>query len=191
MSKKFKFIFLLIFINISSIHSDEYLEKWFSSMSGQFIGIIESENNEQLFEDLRLLINKNFAINSISLSLIGRLVNKNSVNDLDRYKKAFLDHLTRNLYELVENYDGQTIELEKIEEDTNGYLIYSILKYKEKSYSIVWRVGMIENIPYVLDIIIENSSYYVTKKSEFSNLLRQSKGSLIELTNKLEEGNNR
>ena len=102
-------------------------------MSGQFIGIIESENNEQLFEDLRLLINKNFAINSISLSLIGRLVNKNSVNDLDRYKKAFLDHLTRNLYELVENYDGQTIELEKIEEDTNGYLIYSILKYKEKS----------------------------------------------------------
>ena len=160
-------------------------------MSGQFIGIIESENNEQLFEDLRLLINKNFAINSISLSLIGRLVNKNSVNDLDRYKKAFLDHLTRNLYELVENYDGQTIELEKIEEDTNGYLIYSILKYKEKSYSIVWRVGMIENIPYVLDIIIENSSYYVTKKSEFSNLLRQSKGSLIELTNKLEEGNNR
>ncbi len=191
MSKKFKFIFLLIFINISSIHSDEYLEKWFSSMSGQFIGIIESENNEQLFEDLRLLINKNFAINSISLSLIGRLVNKNSVNDLDRYKKAFLDHLTRNLYELVENYDGQTIELEKIEEDTNGYLIYSILKYKEKSYSIVWRVGMIENIPYVLDIIIENSSYYVTKKSEFSDLLRQSKGSLIELTNKLEEGNNR
>ena len=52
-----------------------------------FIGIVESENNLQ--KDLSFLIDKKFAVNSISLSLIGRFFNKNSVDDLDRYKKAF------------------------------------------------------------------------------------------------------
>ena len=189
MIKKFRLIIIVFFINIPLAQSDEYLEKWFGDMSFQFIKIIGNDNSEQLFRDLKQLISNNFAINSISLSLIGKLGNKNNDTDLNRYKKAFLNHLTKTLYELVKNYDGQIIELLEIEKDNNGYLIYSLLKYNEKSYSIVWRVDIINNKPYVLDIIIENSSYYVTKKSEFSNLLRQNKGSLLKLTKKLEEGN--
>ena len=189
MIKKFRLLVLVFFINMPLAQSDEYLEKWFGDMSFQFIGIIKNNNSERIFQDLKQLISNNFAINSISLSLIGKLGNKNNETDLNRYKIAFLNHLTKTLYELVKNYDGQTIELLEIEKDNNGYLIYSLLKYNEKSYSIVWRVDIINNKAYVLDIIIENSSYYVTKKSEFSNLLRQNKGSLFELTKKLEEGN--
>ena len=189
MIKKFNFIIFLLFLNVNCLYSNNYIEKWFLDMSTEFIDITKNKDSENFFKNLKLLINDNFAINSISLSLIGNLQKKNNDEVLKRYKDAFLNHLTKTLYELVQNYDGQTIELIKIEEDDNGYLVHSNLKYNEKIYSIVWRVVEIKEKFYVLDIIIENSSYYVTKKSEFSNLLRQNKGNLSKLIKKIENGN--
>ena len=140
-----------------------------------------------LQKELSFLIEEKFAVNSISMSLIGKIAKKNNQENLDRYKKAFLSHLTKTLYNLVERYDGQIIKLEKIEKDVNGFLIYSKLEYQNKSYSIVWRVDHINNEPKVLDVIIENSSYYVSKKSEFSKILRDNKGNLSQLIKFIEE----
>ena len=79
------------------------------------------------------------------------------------------------------------IQLEKIKKDENGYLIYSSIEDENKSYSVVWRIAYVSGKPKVLDVIIENSSYYVTKKSEFSQILRENKSDLSKLTEILEQ----
>ena len=179
--------YLILLIIPLNLNSEGNLEKWFFVMTDDFFEIMENNNKEQLENKLTLFIDDKFAINSISLSLIGRLAKKNSKEDLEKYQKAFLTHLTKNIYNLVDRYDGQLIQLEKIEKDENGYLIYSSIEDENKSYSVVWRIAYVSGKPKVLDVIIENSSYYVTKKSEFSQILRENKGDLSKLTKILEQ----
>ncbi|MDG2007126.1 MAG: ABC transporter substrate-binding protein [Alphaproteobacteria bacterium] len=178
--------YLILLIVPLNLYSEENLEQWFSKMTGDFFEIIQNDNKMQLENKLILFIDDKFAIKSISLSLIGRLAKKNSKEELEKYQKAFLTHLTKTIYNLVERYEGQLIQLEKIKKDENGYLIYSTIEDENKSYSIVWRIAYILNEPKVLDVIIENSSYYVSKKSEFSQILRENKGDLSKLTKTLE-----
>ena len=181
MLKTIKYFLIILFISLH-INANEKLEIWFTDMSNDFIKIVERTDKSNLQKELSFLIEKKFAVNSISMSLIGKISKKNNQENLNKYKRAFLSHLTKTLYNLVERYDGQIIKLDKIEKDVNGFLIYSKLEYENKSYSIVWRVVYIKNEPKVLDVIIENTSYYVTKKSEFSKILRDNKGNLSQLT---------
>ena len=39
----------------------------------------------------------------------------------------------------------------------------------------------------IIDVIVENTSYFVTKKSEFTKILRKNRGSLEKLVKILEE----
>ena len=179
--------YLILLIIPFNLNSQENLEKWFFVMTDNFFEIMEIDKMIQLENKLTFFVNDKFAVKSISLSLIGRLAKKNSMEDLEKYQKAFLIHLTKTIYNLVDRYDGQLIQLEKIEKDENGYLIYSLIKDENKSYSVVWRIAYVSGKPRVLDVIIENSSYYVTKKSEFSQILRENKGDLSKLTEILEQ----
>ena len=166
MFKIIQYYLILLIIPIS-LNSEENLEKWFSVMTSDFFEIMENNNKEQLENKLTLFID--------------------SKESLEEYKKAFLTHLTKTIYNLVDRYDGQLIQLEKIKKDENGYLIYSSIDDQNKSYSLVWRIAYISGKPKVLDVIIENSSYYVSKKSEFSKTLRENKGDLSKLTEILEK----
>ena len=179
--------YLILLIIPFNLNSQENLEKWFFVMTDDFFEIMEIDKMIQLENKLTLFVNDKFAVNSISLSLIGRLAKKNSKEDLEKYQKAFLTHLTKTIYNLVDRYDGQLIQLEKIKKDENGYLIYSSIEDENESYSVVWRIAYVSGKPKVLDVIIENSSYYVTKKSEFSQILRENKGDLSKLTEILEQ----
>ena len=181
---KYYLIILLIPVNLNS---EENLEKWFFDMTEEFLLIMENDKRENLESELTLFIDNNFAINSISLSLIGRLAKKNNKQDVVKYQKTFLTHLTKTIYNLVGRYDGQLIKFEQIKKDENGYLIYSTISYQNRSYSLVWRITYILDEPKILDLIIENSSYYVTKKSEFSQILRENKGNLSKLTETLDK----
>ena len=179
--------YLILLIIPFNLNSQENLEKWFFVMTDDFFEIMEIDKMIQLENKSTLFVNDKFAVNSISLSLIGRLAKKNSKEDLEKYQKAFLTHLTKTIYNLVDRYDAQLIQLEKIKKDENGYLIYSSIEDENKSYSVVWRIAYVLGKPRVLDVIIENSSYYVTKKSEFSQILRENKGEISKLTEILEQ----
>ena len=162
--------YLILLIIPLNLNSQENLEKWFSLMTSDFFEVMENNKMIQLENKLTLFID-----------------DKNSKEDLEKYQKAFLTHLTKTIYNLVDRYDGQLIQLEKIKKDENGYLIYSSIEDENKSYSLVWRIAYISGKPMVLDVIIENSSYYVSKKSEFSKILRENKGDLSKLTEILEQ----
>ena len=85
--------YLILLIIPLNLNSQENLEKWFSLMTSDFFEVMENNKMMQLENKLTLFIDDNFAINSISLSLIGRLAKKNSKEDLEKYQKAFLDYI--------------------------------------------------------------------------------------------------
>ena len=39
----------------------------------------------------------------------------------------------------------------------------------------------------ILDVVVENTSYFVTKKSEFTKILRKNRGNIISLIKELEK----
>tara|TARA_B110000858_G_C17555418_1_gene360049 strand:+ start:73 stop:315 length:243 start_codon:yes stop_codon:yes gene_type:complete len=68
--------YLILLIIPLNLNSQENLEKWFSLMTSDFFEVMENNKMMQLENKLTLFIDDNFAINSISLSLIGRLAKK-------------------------------------------------------------------------------------------------------------------
>ena len=68
--------YLILLIIPLNLNSEGNLEKWFFVMTDDFFEIMENNKMMQLENKLTLFINDKFAINSISLSLIGRLAKK-------------------------------------------------------------------------------------------------------------------
>ena len=68
--------YLILLIIPFNLNSQENLEKWFFVMTDDFFEIMEIDKMIQLENKLTLFVNDNFAVNSISLSLIGRLAKK-------------------------------------------------------------------------------------------------------------------
>ena len=53
------------------------------------------------------------------------------------------------------------------------------------SISLYWKVASINSTFKILDVIVENTSYFVTKKSEFSKILRKHRGDIRKLTEEI------
>ena len=58
------------------------------------------------------------------------------------------------------------------------YIIKSVISDKKSSANLYWKVIDIGTSFKIIDVIVENTSYFVTKKSEFNKILRKNKGSL-------------
>ena len=75
------------------------------------------------------------------------------------------------------------IELQK----DNIYIINSDITDGRSSISLYWKVVKIKDNYKIIDVIVENTSYFVTKKSEFTKILRKNRGSLEKLVKILQE----
>ena len=58
------------------------------------------------------------------------------------------------------------------------YIIKSEISDKKSSANLYWKVIDTGSSFKIIDVIVENTSYFVTKKSEFNKILRKNKGSL-------------
>ena len=67
------------------------------------------------------------------------------------------------------------------------YIIKSEISDNNSSANIYWKVINVGSSYKIIDVIVENTSYFVTKKSEFSKILRKNKGSLLSLINEIDK----
>ena len=67
------------------------------------------------------------------------------------------------------------------------YIIKSEISDNNSSANIYWKVINVKHNYKIIDVIVENTSYFVTKKSEFSKILRKNKGSLLSLINEIDK----
>ena len=177
--KNLLIIFCIIFY-FSNIQASEVSE-WFERESSQFLEIInnnegtESEN----YEKYKYFINKNFAIKSIAYGLIGdSVVDNSSKNELSIYISVFTDYLIKTIYKLANSNSSSSIILQDVDIKGNIFIIKSEISDKKSSANLYWKVIDTGSSYKIIDVIVENTSYFVTKKSEFNKILRKNKGSL-------------
>lgn len=177
-------IILSIIISFSSLQASEVSE-WFEKESNQFLEIInnnegtESEN----YIKYKNFINKNFAVRSIAYGLIGEnIIEKSTQIELSNYLEVFTDYLIKTIYKLADSNSSSSILLKDVDVKDDIYIIKSEISDKKSSASLYWKVIDTGSSYKIIDVIVENTSYFVTKKSEFNKILRKNKGNLEALT---------
>ena len=177
--KNLLFVISIIF-SYSTLEASEVSE-WFEKESSQFLEIInnnegtESEN----YNRYKYFISKNFAVKSIAYGLIGeKIINKSTENELSTYVDVFTDYLIMTIYKLANTSSSNSITLKDVDIKDNIYIIKSEISDKKSSANLYWKVINTGSSFKIIDVIVENTSYFVTKKSEFNKILRKNRGSL-------------
>ena len=182
-------ILIGIIFSFSTLEASEVSE-WFEKESNQFLEIInnnegtESEN----YDKYKYFINKNFAVKSIAYGLIGEsIVNDSSKNELSIYLDVFTDYLITTIYKLANSSTSSSIILKDVDVKDNIYIIKSKIIDKKTSANLYWKVIDTGSSFKIIDVIVENTSYFVTKKSEFNKILRKNRGSLKALIKEIQK----
>ncbi len=185
-------IFILIFFIIfsySSLNASDVSE-WFDKESNLFLEIMnnnEGTDNEN-YEKYKYFVSKNFAIKSIAYGLIGEnIINKSSNYELSLYLDVFNDYLIKTIYTLANTNSSSSISLKDIDIKDNIFIIKSDISDNTSSINLYWKVIDIGTSFKIIDVIVENTSYFVTKKSEFNKILRKNKGSLAALIEEIQK----
>ncbi len=180
-----KYLTILVsFIFSFSILQASEVSEWFEKESNQFLEIMnnnegtESEN----YEKYKSFVNKNFAIKSIAYGLIGEnIIKKSKDHELSLYLEVFTDYLIKTIYKLANSNSSSTIKLKDVDIKDDIYIIRSEISFKKSSANLYWKVINTGSSYKIIDVIVENTSYFVTKKSEFNKILRKNRGSLESL----------
>ena len=177
-------LIVIIFISSLSIAQASEVSEWFEKESNQFLEIInnnEGTENEN-YEKYKNFVRKNFAIKSIAYGLIGEnIINNSSESELSIYLDVFTDYLIKTIYKLANSSSSNSITLEDVDIKDDIYIIKSVISDKKSSANLYWKVINIGSSYKIIDVVVENTSYFVTKKSEFNKILRKNKGSLESL----------
>ena len=177
--KNLLILFSFIF-SFSTLEASEVSE-WFEKESNQFLEIINNNQGAEStnYEKYKYFINKNFAVKSIAYGLIGEnIINKSSKNELSIYLNVFTDYLIKTIYKLANSSNSSSITLKDVDVKDDIYIIKSEISDKKSSANLYWKVIKTDSSFKIIDVIVENTSYFVTKKSEFNKILRKNKGSL-------------
>lgn len=186
-----KNIFLILPLLFHSLLLAEDLEitKWFNQESQQFLEIMNNSgiNNNDL-NKYEKFVEQNFALKSIAYGLINeKVIEKSDKETLSNYLETFKKYLIKTIYNLANTSTSGEITLKDIDLKDNVYIINSDITDGRSSISLYWKVVKIKDNYKIIDVIVENTSYFVTKKSEFTKILRKNRGSLEKLVKILEE----
>ena len=180
----------LIFFSQFSYAIEDEITKWFNQESEKFLEIMNNsagQNNEN-YDEYVNFVEKNFAVKSIAFGLIPEnVLAKSNNSDLEKYESSFQNYLTKTIFNLSNNTTSGEIELVDIDLKDNIYQINSKIIEGRNSISLYWKVASINSSFKILDVIVENTSYFVTKKSEFSKILRKNRGDIRKLTEEIDK----
>ena len=185
-----KLIIILGLIFSFSILEASEVSEWFEKESNQFLEIINNNQGAESnnYDKYKYFVNKNFAVKSIAYGLIGEnIINRSTENELSLYLEVFTDYLIKTIYNLSNSSSSSTIILKDVDIKDDIYIIKSEISDKKSSASLYWKVVDIGSSFKIIDVIVENTSYFVTKKSEFNKILRKNKGSLEALITEIQK----
>ncbi len=186
---KYLLIIFGVVFSFSTIQASEVSE-WFEKESSQFLEIINNDEGTESdnYEKYKYFINKNFAIKSIAYGLIGEnIINSSSKEELSLYLDVFTDYLIKTIYKLANTNTSSSITLKDVDIKDNIFIIKSEISDKKSSANLYWKVIDTGTSFKIIDVIVENTSYFVTKKSEFNKILRKNRGNLEALINEIQK----
>jgi ABC-type transporter MlaC component len=181
-------ILTLIFLFQYSYAIEQEITNWFNQESEKFLEIMNNSDGQdnKNYDEYIKFVEKNFAVKSIAYGLIPEtILSKSDNSDLKNYEVSFQNYLTKTIYNLSNNTTSGEIKLIDIDLKDNIYQINSKIIEGRNSINLYWKVASINSSFKILDVIVENTSYFVTKKSEFSKILRKNRGDLRKLTEEI------
>ena len=95
--------------------------------------------------------------------------------------------MIKTIYKLANSNSSSSIVLQDVDIKDDIFIIKSEISYKESSANLYWKVIDTGISFKIIDVIVENTSYFVTKKSEFNKILRKNKGSLEALVKEIQK----
>ncbi len=186
-----KFLLVILFLLSNHILAEESeITSWFNQESKQFLEIMNNSDGDdhQNFDQYQKFVESNFALKSIAYGLINeKIINNSKKETLDLYQKKFKKYLTKTIYNLATSNTSGEIFLKDIDVKDKIYIINSDITDGRSSVSLYWKVAKINDNYKILDVIVENTSYFVTKKSEFAKILRKNKNDLNALLKELDD----
>ena len=186
---KYLLIIFGVVFSFSTIQASEVSE-WFEKESSQFLEIINNDEGTESdnYKKYKYFINKNFAIKSIAYGLIGEnIIDSSSKEELSLYLDVFTDYLIKTIYKLANTNTSSSITLKDVDIKDNIFIIKSEISDKKSSANLYWKVIDTGTSFKIIDVIVENTSYFVTKKSEFNKILRKNRGNLEALINEIQK----
>ena len=184
---KYLILPLMFFFQFSYAIEQE-ITSWFNQESEKFLEIMNNSDGQdnKNYDEYIKFVEKNFAVKSIAYGLIPEsILSKSDKSDLKNYEVSFQNYLTKTIYNLSNNSTSGEIKLIDIDLKDNIYQINSKIIEGRNTINLYWKVAYINSSFKILDVIVENTSYFVTKKSEFSKILRKNRGDLRKLTEEI------
>ena len=180
-------IYFVIFIPLKVSASEA--SQW---LKGEMDNIITAYQNKELSNENRFLIieqtiNNNFAGAGIAKFVAGKSWNGASKKTKLEYIRLFKRHLALNIASLMQGYSNQSYRLadSRFDEKNNVTLIDMEIYSETGSIQITWRVKKSKSRFFIIDLIVADISLVVTKRSEFSSMLKDLNNNLSEFITKL------
>ena len=185
---------LIITLNSQNIKANpNNVQNWLNVEINKIIDLYRDENIDTIvrLNAIEDAINKNFAGTGIARFVVGSVWKESNELDQKEFIKQFKKHLYLTIGSLMQGYSNQTFTVINSKEDKNQgvYLIDIEIEQNEQKTIVTWRVKESKNKFYVIDLIVADVSLVVTKRAEFSSMLKKVDNNLGELNNLLKDQN--
>ena len=185
---------LIITLNSKYINANpNNVQNWLNTEINKIIDLYRDENIDNItrLNAIEVAINKNFAGTGIARFVVGSVWKESSEGDQKEFIKQFKKHLYLTIGSLMQGYSNQTFTVIDSKEDKNQgvYLIDIEIEQNDQKTLVTWRVKESKNKFYVIDLIVADVSLVITKRAEFSSLLKKADNNLKKLNTLLEEQN--
>tara|TARA_Y100000992_G_scaffold300585_1_gene269528 strand:+ start:101 stop:691 length:591 start_codon:yes stop_codon:yes gene_type:complete len=192
--KKFLFVFLIFFSNISYTLSIEPVI-FVQSTVNRASSILASEiSKSEKIEKLKLIAKETVDINGIGLYTLGAFRKGLDDTKKDEYKILFEQYFLKSFSSRLAEYTNPEIDVFNKEILSNKYtIVNSVLKATNErpEVKIDWRIYTKNpSNPLIRDLIIEGLSLARTQKEEFSSIINSNDGDINALFKVLKEFSN-
>ena len=186
------FAFLLLVISPAGIsHAGvNSPEAFVKEMASRTMGAIASpditrEERRAIFRDM---LDDHFDMATISRFVLGRYWRVASAEQKKRYR-TLLDEALINVYtDRFDDYKGEGFEVLGQRAEGNDVLVFSqILPIDTPPVKVDWRIRKDNGQYKVIDVIVQDISMVVTKRSDFASVIQRGGGNVEVLLDHLEE----
>lgn len=194
--KRIILLLIPLFITLNSQYANanpDNVQDWLNTEINEIINLYRDENIDTItrLNSIESAINNNFAGTGIARFVAGSAWKDSDENVRKEFVKQFKKHLYLTISSLMEGYSNQTFTVIDSREDKNQgvYLIDIEIEQNEQKTIVTWRVKESKNKFYVIDLIVADVSLVITKRAEFSSMLKRVDNNLNELNTLLEKQN--
>lgn len=191
------FLFLSILpttvIGLSSDQASSHIKGLHSRVANELVGNMSTDTRQNRF---RNLLRQSFDLNKISRFVLGSYWRTANAQQRENFKNVFENYLVRSYAGSFSSYGGNDFKITHVNvnpSNSTALVNTSVLVRKNGGgtapANLVWRLKDYGGNMKIIDVTVENVSMSITKRNEFSSILRSNGGQIDALIQQLAQNN--